>query len=72
MNGGLASCNSLPRTWTAEDLAPDQTVWVSVGQKGTVKRFAYRGMQMGRFKEISRNGSLTAVTANTREVAVSL
>ena len=53
---------------TAEDLAPDQTVWVSVGQKGTVKRFAYRGMQMGRFKEISRNGSLTAVTANTREV----
>lgn len=53
---------------TAEDLAPDQTVWISVGQRGTVKRFAYRGMQVGRFKEISRNGSLTAVTANTREV----
>ena len=53
---------------TAEDLAPDQTVWISVGQKGTVKRYAYRGMQAGRFKEISRNGSLTAVTANTRDV----
>ncbi len=53
---------------TAEDLAPDQTVWVSVGQKGTVKRYAYRGMRAGRFKEIGRNGSLTAVTANTRDV----
>ena len=53
---------------TTEDLAPDQTVWVSVGQKGTVKRYAYRGMQAGRFGEISRNGSLAALTANTRDV----
>ncbi len=53
---------------TAEDLAPDQTVWIAVGQKGTVKRYAYRGMQAGRFREIGRNGSLIAMTANTRDV----
>ncbi len=51
-----------------EDLEPDQTVWVSVGQRGTVKRYAYRGMDGGRFKEIGRNSSLSAVVANTRDM----
>lgn len=53
---------------TAEELAPDLTVWVTLSRKGTAKRYAYRGMRAGRFKEIGRNGSLAAATANTRDV----
>ena len=51
-----------------EDLEPDQTVWVSVARRGTVKRYAYRGMNGGRFKEIGRNSSLSAAVANTRDM----
>ena len=56
------------RPLSEEDLEPDQTVWISVGRKGTVKRYAYRGMRAGRFKEIGRNGSLATVAANTRDM----
>ena len=56
------------RPLSEEDLEPDQTVWISVGRQGTVKRYAYRGMRAGRFKEIGRNGSLATVAANTRDM----
>lgn len=53
---------------SADELEPDHTVWVAVGTGGTVKRYPYRGMQGGRFREIGRHGSLAAVTANTRDM----
>ncbi len=56
------------RTPTAEELEPDQTVWVCVGRRGTVRRYAYKGMQSGSFRDIGRNGGIAAVTANTRDV----
>ena len=56
------------RTPTAEELEPDQTVWVCVGRRGTVRRYAYKGMQSGSFRDIGRNGGIAAVAANTRDV----
>ncbi len=51
-----------------EELEPDQTVWVSAAHRGTLKRYAYRGMSGSRFKEIGRNSSLSATVANTRDM----
>ena len=56
------------RTPTAEELEPDQTVWVCLGRRGTVRRYAYKGMQTGSFRDIGRNGGIAAVAANTRDV----
>ncbi len=56
------------RTPTAEELEPDQTVWVCVGRRGTVRRYAYKGMQSGSFRDIGRNGGIATVAANTRDV----
>ena len=56
------------RTPTAEELEPDQTVWVCVGRRGTVRRYAYKGMQGGSFRDIGRNGGIAAVAANTRDI----
>ncbi len=51
-----------------EDLEPDQTVWVAMGRRGTAKRYAYRGMRGGRFRDIGRHSSLSAMVANTRDM----
>ena len=56
------------RTPTAEELEPDQTVWVCVGRRGTVRRYAYKGMQSGSFRDIGRNGGIATLAANTRDV----
>ena len=56
------------RTPTAEELEPDRTVWVCLGRRGTVRRYAYKGMQTGSFRDIGRNGGIAAVAANTRDV----
>ena len=56
------------RTPTAEELEPDQTVWVCVGRRGTVRRYAYKGMRSGSFRDIGRNGGIATVAANTRDV----
>ena len=55
------------RTPTAEELEPDRTVWVCLGRRGTVRRYAYKGMQTGSFRDIGRNGGIAAVAANTRD-----
>ena len=60
--------NEAAQTPTDEDLEPDQTVWVALGRRGAVKRYAYRGMGSSRFREIGRNSGIMAVTANTRDM----
>ena len=48
------------RTLTAEELEPDQMVWVCLGRRGSVRRYAYKGMTGGGFREIGRNGGIAA------------
>ncbi|MDE0673347.1 MAG: DNA topoisomerase 4 subunit A [Caldilineaceae bacterium SB0662_bin_9] len=59
--------NDRARTPTAEELEPDRTVWVCLGRRGTVRRYAYKGMQTGSFRDIGRNGGIAAVATNTRD-----
>ena len=54
-------------TLTTTDLLPDQTVWISVGANGEIRRQAFAGINGGSLRQVGANAATALLTANTRD-----